>query len=230
MVKYFGYRVPVEFPRVKTGEEPYRYGRANFECPIPSRLRINSAGVRMDVLAGLIDAAGEAIPGVGYRVRVRYGPLSDSVVWTARTLGINVSVNELGSDGRVWIVLRGHMAAKIPVRAQPGIEVQYNPFSALQSIDVSYVGYGRYHGIEIDGNRRYLLADCVVTHNTVIALNIISQLKTKALVIVHKSFLRPNGLRESNSSFPALGSERYKVKSSTSRIRILLLVCFSPYP
>ena len=69
------------------------------------------------------------------------------------------------------------MAAKIPVRVQPRIEVQYNPFSALQSIDVSYVGYGRYHGIEIDGNRRYLLADCVVTHNTVIALNIISRLK-----------------------------------------------------
>ena len=203
VVKYYGYRVPVEFPRVKTGEEPYRYGRASFDTPIPSRLRINSTSVRMDVLAGLIDTSGEAIPSVGYRVHVRYGPLSDSVVWTARTLGINVSVNEVGSDGRVWIVLRGHIAARIPVRVHPRVEVQYNPFSALQSIDVSYVGYGRYHGIEIDGNRRYLLADCVVTHNTVIALNIISQLKTKALVIVHKSFLMSQWIERIQQFLPS---------------------------
>lgn len=47
----------------------------------------------------------------------------------------------------------------------------------------------RYYGFMIGGNHRFLLGDCTITHNTVMALNIISQLKKKTLVIVHKEFL-----------------------------------------
>lgn len=48
---------------------------------------------------------------------------------------------------------------------------------------------GEYYGFCIDGNRRFLLGDKTVTHNTVMALNIISVLQKKTLVIVHKEFL-----------------------------------------
>lgn len=51
------------------------------------------------------------------------------------------------------------------------------------------VGKGEYFGFEIDGNRRFVLGNCVVTHNTVIGLNIISKLKKKTMIIVHKDFL-----------------------------------------
>lgn len=47
----------------------------------------------------------------------------------------------------------------------------------------------RYYGFCIDGNHRFLLSDGTVTHNTVMALNIISKLQKKTMVIVHKSFL-----------------------------------------
>ena len=46
-----------------------------------------------------------------------------------------------------------------------------------------------YYGFEIDGNRRFVLGDFSVTHNTVISINIITQLKKKTLVIVNKEFL-----------------------------------------
>ena len=46
-----------------------------------------------------------------------------------------------------------------------------------------------YYGFELDGNRRYVLGDFTVTHNTIMALYIISKLKLKTLVIVHKEFL-----------------------------------------
>ena len=46
-----------------------------------------------------------------------------------------------------------------------------------------------YYGFEIDGNRRFVLGEGTVTHNTVMALNIISQLKKKTLILVHKEFL-----------------------------------------
>ena len=47
----------------------------------------------------------------------------------------------------------------------------------------------RYYGFMIGGNHRFMLGDYTITHNTVMALNIISQLRKKTLVIVHKEFL-----------------------------------------
>lgn len=50
-------------------------------------------------------------------------------------------------------------------------------------------GISEYFGFEIDGNRRFLLGDCTVTHNTVIGLHVLSVLAKKTLIIVHKNFL-----------------------------------------
>lgn len=52
-----------------------------------------------------------------------------------------------------------------------------------------YSDLDEYFGFEIDKNRRFVLADCTVTHNTVLALNCISFLKKKTLIVVHKEFL-----------------------------------------
>jgi superfamily II DNA or RNA helicase len=59
----------------------------------------------------------------------------------------------------------------------------------LYNINVERLEEDDYYGFEIDGNRRFVLGDFTVTHNTVIALNIISKLQTKTLVVVHKGFL-----------------------------------------
>jgi len=60
---------------------------------------------------------------------------------------------------------------------------------SLYKINVERLEEDDYYGFEIDGNRRFVLGDFTVTHNTVIALNIISKLQTKTLVVVHKGFL-----------------------------------------
>ena len=59
----------------------------------------------------------------------------------------------------------------------------------IYTINVERLEEDDYYGFEIDGNRRFVLGDFTVTHNTVIALNIISKLQTKTLVVVHKGFL-----------------------------------------
>lgn len=46
-----------------------------------------------------------------------------------------------------------------------------------------------YFGFCVDANHRFVLEDGTITHNTVMGLNIISQLQKKTLVIVHKEFL-----------------------------------------
>jgi superfamily II DNA or RNA helicase len=70
-----------------------------------------------------------------------------------------------------------------------GFRIPNNEFPITYEISVEYVDENEYYGFEIDGNRRFVLGDYTVTHNTVMALNIISQLKKKVLILVHKEFL-----------------------------------------
>ena len=56
-------------------------------------------------------------------------------------------------------------------------------------IKIEKLGIDDYYGFEIDGNRRFVLGDFTVTHNTVMSLKMISDIKKKTLIIVHKEFL-----------------------------------------
>jgi hypothetical protein len=70
------------------------------------------------------------------------------------------------------------------------IDKTIESLSSLLGIDnlVIYIICDGYNIIP-DGNRRFVLGDFSVTHNTSIGLNLVSQLKKKTLVIVHKEFL-----------------------------------------
>jgi hypothetical protein len=54
---------------------------------------------------------------------------------------------------------------------------------------IDYDVQNEYYGFEIDGNRRFVLGDHTVTHNTVMALKIVSLIQKKTLILVHKEFL-----------------------------------------
>ena len=56
-------------------------------------------------------------------------------------------------------------------------------------ISIEFLEPDDYYGFEIDGNRRFVLGDYTVTHNTVMALKIITEIKKKTLIMVHKEFL-----------------------------------------
>ena len=62
-------------------------------------------------------------------------------------------------------------------------QVIYTPLEILRDNE------DEYYGFTVDQNNRFLLGDGTITHNTVMALNIVSHLKVKTLVIVHKEFL-----------------------------------------
>jgi superfamily II DNA or RNA helicase len=70
-----------------------------------------------------------------------------------------------------------------------GYRIPNNKYSTIYDIQIEYVGIDDYYGFEIDGNRRFVLGDYTVTHNTVMALKILAELKKKTLILVHKEFL-----------------------------------------
>jgi superfamily II DNA or RNA helicase len=60
-----------------------------------------------------------------------------------------------------------------------------------------------YYGFEIDGNRRFLLGDFTVAHNTVMALKIASLVQKKTLIIVHKEFLMNQWIERAQEFVPS---------------------------
>jgi superfamily II DNA or RNA helicase len=71
-----------------------------------------------------------------------------------------------------------------------GFSYDMNNTNAMKyKIHLEPLEIDEYYGFEIDGNRRFVLGDFSVTHNTVMALNICSRLQLKTIILVHKEFL-----------------------------------------
>jgi superfamily II DNA or RNA helicase len=84
-----------------------------------------------------------------------------------------------------------------------GYRIQNNKYPLLYSISIKPLNIDNYYGFEIDGNRRFVLGDYSVTHNTVMALKIISELKKKTLILVHKEFLMNQWIERINEFLPS---------------------------
>ena len=70
------------------------------------------------------------------------------------------------------------------------IELTDSTDNDLFPVTITSCGYGEYYGFVLEGNNhRFMLADGIVTHNTVCALNLITQMKRKTLVVVNREFL-----------------------------------------
>ena len=168
---------------------------------IPLLYKCNSREVRLQVLAGLIDSDGSAIKG-GWDFCQKNETLFDDVMFLARSLGFacykqkckKTCTNapggpKTGTYFRCCIFGTGveDVPCKVPrKRLEPREQVKnvLNVGIKVEKLDV-----GEYFGFEIDGNRRFVLGDFTVTHNTTVALALSSQLKVRTMIVVHKEFL-----------------------------------------
>ena len=91
-----------------------------------------------------------------------------------------------------------------------------NKFPLIYSISVKPIGIDNYYGFEIDGNRRFVLGDYTVTHNTVMALKIVAELKKKTLILVHKEFLMNQWIERIGEFLPS--ARVGKIQGSTYEV------------
>ena len=87
------------------------------------------------------------------------------VEFLARSLGLSIKTREC--KGIFYMKLTGRTP-------------DFYPFT------IRYIGTGKYHGFELDGNGRFLMGDFTVTHNTATSINIATKIKLKTLVIVNR--------------------------------------------
>ncbi|MDD4930920.1 MAG: SNF2-related protein [Candidatus Colwellbacteria bacterium] len=142
---------------------------------IPNEYLINSRRNRLALLAGLIDSDGYVNDGCCEIVQ-KSSKLAENIVYLCRSLGFNTQetiVQKECVNNGVWnfyhrIVFSGQGMEDIPTilpRKKFSERMQVKD-ALVTSIDVEHVGYGDYVGFVIDGDRRFLLGDFTVTHNT----------------------------------------------------------------
>lgn len=154
-LSFQGYRVPIHYPFVPTPDDPYN--AVSFE----SCYLINSTQKRLEFLAGLIDRQGLLdLPGA-YHLHLdepHYLPVLDMIT----SLGFEYRTQ----PNEIWIKGDIH---RIPTRHKK--QAPLYKHSILESdLTIEKLDVGDYYGFELDGNGRFLLSDCTVTHNTSVAV------------------------------------------------------------
>ena len=181
-----GYRVPIIFPRRTIPMNAYDAGHwygsftANKEnsvrmLEIPSEYIINCPEIQQQFIAGIMESSlcTYCETTSTYQLSHDHLPLMEQLFYLMRSLGMVVwkkKDDDITTPTTTTIIVSKNKDLTYPVH--------------VQCID-----NGEYFGFCLDGNRRFVLGDFSVTHNTVMSLNIISQLKTKTLIIVNKEFL-----------------------------------------
>lgn len=180
----------IRFPR--TGEcvgrgsgrtNPIWAGFKSYDLPdnkhIPEDYQINSADVRLRLLAGLIDTDGTRHGESGYAISQVNERLARDIKRLADGLGFRTSLKPLATScrhngqlviGRTWwVMIYGH-AWRVPCliarkRIDPNTPEPKKEY--LQSkLTVTPVGHGEFAGFELDGDHLFLLEDGTVTHNS----------------------------------------------------------------
>ena len=167
---------------------------------IPHIYKCNSRENRLKLLAGLLDSDGYHYHNM-YSITQKNEQLLDDIVYLCLSLGFYAHKREVwksctngkNKEKRLYYTttIGGYGLEEIPViidrkKCQPRKQIK-NPLHSL--ITVEKLEVGDYYGFQIDGNRRFLLGDFTVTHNTFCALYIMTKLAQKTLIVVHTSVL-----------------------------------------
>jgi len=168
---------------------------------IPHHYKCNSRKIQLELLAGLIDSDGYYHQNC-YEIVQKNETLLDDIVFLSKSLGFSAIKRKIQKTctnskngpvtGTYFITsICGVGLEDIPVQC---VRKMAHPRKLIRDclkyrIKLEKLDVDDYYGFEIDGNRRFVLGDFTVTHNTVMSIKIISLLSKKTLILVHKEFL-----------------------------------------
>lgn len=166
---------------------------------IPMIYKCNSRENRLKLLAGLLDSDGSLCHDkCSFDFIQKSETLVDDVIYLCRSLGFSCYKSkqqkgcwykgEYKEDYYYRISISGNCIEEIPTLCPRKKAKKRNQIkdTLVTGIKVKHIGIGDYYGFTLDCNNRYLLGDFTVTHNTISALYVLSQLKGKTIIVVNK--------------------------------------------
>lgn len=189
--KLVGYKVPIEFSTKSVDFDPYIIGIAvQNNKHIPMLYKCNSKGIRLQVLAGIIDSNGYLeIESNTFEISFTSEKLIDDIIFLVRSLGFVCYKTWIYPYFKIYISGEGLETIPTQILQKKAIKMKEIKNTLVYKFHIEKCKKDDYYGFEIDGNRRFILGDFTVTHNTISAIHMICVLAKKTLIIVHKEFL-----------------------------------------
>lgn len=182
---------------------------------IPYNYKCNSEQIRYKVLAGIIDSCG-IFQNNMFKLTINDKNLAEDIIYLSRSLGLISS--KYKNDNKYTIKIFGFNLSKIPVLSENFIITHEYCNDHVYSFKVEPIFYtNRYYGFTIDGNRRFVLGDFTVTHNTITSINLAAQIKLKTLIIVNKIVLMQQWKDSILSVCPSANVEKITTKSTLDK-------------
>lgn len=163
---------------------------------IPSVYLNNTREIRLELLAGILDADGYTNERNDMLyIILKKGRLPHDIVLLARSLGFRVTISDSwktcdGTHGDWYkrITISGDLTTvplKVTHKIQRPRKSKKNP--CVYGIAVKSAGYGDYYGFQVDGNGRFLLADFTVTHNSEIMCGICKAIECPTVIVADQT-------------------------------------------
>jgi replicative DNA helicase len=149
---------------------------------IPENYLLNSTENRLQLLAGLLDSDGHYLmESNGFEITQKNENLARQIKFLCDSLGFRTSlipkkatISSIGYECEVYRVRIFGNVDCIPTRIErkKARVLHTNRDWQVTGIAIEFDKFDDYYGFEIDGNRRFLLEDMTVTHNTALTLNL----------------------------------------------------------
>jgi vesicle-fusing ATPase len=176
---------------------------------IPTEYKINDIQSRLRLLAGIIDLKGDTNKS-NYRFSTKNEILANDIIFVCRSLGFKCSSNKVlegtNSYYRIKFSPNNNILPTLLKKNKlfKNLKDQLTMMFKIENLNVD-----DYYGFEIDGNRRFLLGDFTVTHNTLIAKQIGKILNCKEPKIVAGPELLNKYVGESEKAVRDLFNDAY---------------------
>ena len=180
--EYQLYYNPVEFNERETCTDPYVEGsqlcsnQQKGAQRIQSNFICNSKRNRLKILAGIIDTDGNALNDKGISLFAKDSKFADDIIFIVKSLGMYYHKSKFRNIFKITISgerlqdLIPYLKKSVCLRGNYNCEL-------TDSFKIEKLGIDNYIGFEVDCNKRFLLGDLTVTHNSsfmkAIGLNIV---------------------------------------------------------
>ena len=175
-----GYKVSIDFEKKSTQFDAYSTGvllakkfinntihsDVKESDTIPQEYKINDVNTRLELLKGIVENGGSYIDNY-FTINTKNKKFHDDILFICRSLGIQCVTSVYQIDPIDQIERRDYVI-KINSKTENFCDaVMKNKI--VTEIFIEKLEVDDYYGFEITGNRRFLLGDFTVTHNTLLA-------------------------------------------------------------
>lgn len=232
--EYRGYKSGfVEFNEVNIPKDAYQYASDKAENndldDIDPAFIINSGEQRFQFLMGIVDNIGIIDNAIHHLIILpwTWKNSKEQMLFLLNSLGFVYVLHD-----HYIVICSCHYDAPYTFE-----DMNWEVTDLTYHIEIDVIGEDVYYGFELneDSNRRFVLGNFVVTHNTVMGLNLIAAVGKKTAIVVGKEFLMNQWIKEAAIFLPTarigkIQGQTIDIEDKDIVLIMLQSLCQKDYP